>query len=246
MAHDPGDLVMTAVREVLGARLDAFVHYGSSVTGDLLPGYSDLDVLIGLNEPITLADTLALQHAIEVIALEPFGYCQPTFVLGDPARPLLTPGAFQVLSGAISQERWVCGADDLRSRGEAWLVDLSRLVASDAGDWAMTTRARLRRQARLHLTRVKPSLRALLVRAGCEPVRAWAGTWQQIATWLRPVDHTLGDQVDRLLAEARARRDRPVAETALRVLSRVCTEHLHEDGSGGYLKLSPPDRCSHG
>ena len=246
MAHDPGGLVMTAVREVLGARLDAFVLYGSSASGDLLPGYSDLDVLIALNEPITLADTLALQHAVEAIALEPYSYCQPTFVLGEPVRPLLSPGTFQVLTGAISQERWVCRADDLRARSEAWLDDLPRLVTSDAGDWAMTTRALLRRQARLHLTRVKPSLRALLVRAGCEPVRAWAGTWQQIATWLTPVDEALADQVDRLLQEARARRDRPVAEMALRVLSRVCTEHLPEDGSGGYLKLSSPDRHSHG
>lgn len=55
---------------------------------------------------------------------------------------------------------------------------------------------------------------------------------------LEAVDQTLQAQVDALLTEVRAGRDLSVAETALRVLARVCVKHPNKDGSGSYLILS--------
>jgi hypothetical protein len=77
VAQDPAELVLSAAREVLGSRLDTFVKYGSSATGELLlrsPTWTSS--LEDFGSPIALADTLALQNAIAAIDPEPYHYFQ--------------------------------------------------------------------------------------------------------------------------------------------------------------------------
>ena len=219
----------SAVSEVLGSRLAGLVVYGSAVTGDILPGYSDFDFLVAVIRPVTLDDALALEAATGHLDIAPFTYLQPTFTGRDAGDAVLVPGGFAVIVGEEPRSRLILHAEQLRSGGEEWLARLPVLLARDAADWSFTTSASRARQARLHLTRVKPSLRALLVRHGCDPRHAWTTTWAEIEERLAAVDPAGAGLLADVLASARARDDRAVAVSALRLLGRICVGDLDHD-----------------
>jgi hypothetical protein len=217
---------VTAARTVLGPRLHSVIAYGSCVTGDVLPGYSDFDCLIVAGGPVTLADVLDLQQALGAADPEPFSYYQPTFVRGALRRASLVPGSFAALTGGEPPAAWVCRPGDLAASGERWLADLPAILAGDAADWSLATASQIARRARLHLTRVKPTLRALLTRAGADPARAWTATWADLEHRITALDGDLGGLVSALLRRARDHQDDELAVTALRLLARVCERHL--------------------
>jgi hypothetical protein len=87
-------IVSDAFASVLGPRLRALVAYGSVVVGDLIPGFSDLDLYVVMRESLRLDESIDLQRALPELPM--FGYLQPSFhPVGDP-RPFLIPEAFVV------------------------------------------------------------------------------------------------------------------------------------------------------
>jgi hypothetical protein len=226
ISRTPRGALVQAVRSVLGGRVVSLVAYGSGATGDVLPGYSDFDCMIVVSAPVGLPEILDLQRAVGQVGLAPFSYYQPTFFLGRPRRAVLVPRSYVVLAGEPPGRDWLYGPAELRENGEKWLAGLPGVLSSDAADFALATAPHLPRQARRELTRVKPSLRALLVRAGTEPVQAWTTTWADLQQGITALDARLGDLLAALLDEVRARHDREVAAAALRLLAAVCTQHL--------------------
>jgi Nucleotidyltransferase domain len=222
-----GERLVRACGDVFASRLVSVVAYGSSVTGDVLPGYSDFDCLIALTAPVPLADLLALQARLGPAEVTPFSYLQPTFVVvGQAPRPVLVPGSFAVLGGLEPSPAWVCGPADLVASGERWLAGLPAVTATDAADWSLATPAHYGRRARLHLTRIKPTVRALLTRSGAEPVPTWAASWDRLAGDLTSVHAEAGGLLGAVLGAARGRSDRDVALSALEFLNHVCAAQL--------------------
>ncbi len=226
-----------AAGDVLGPRLGAIAVYGSAVDGEILAGYSDFDCLVTVNAPVTLADALALEEVIGQADIAPFTYYQPTFVVATSPRALLVPSAYAVLPGDELGPDWILSDDDLRTSGDEWLRRLSALLAKDAVDWSMTTPASRSRRARLHLTRVKPSLRALLVREGHEPTPTWTATWSDLRDGLAAVDVLAADRLNHLLGAVRSNDDRTVAVASLELLARICVRHL--DAPRGEFMVVP-------
>lgn len=151
---------------------------------------------------------------------EPFSYVQPTFVSEGHEAHRLVPGAYVDLLGSLGDE-WLHDNVSLRESGEALLGGLPDLLTAHVADFSLTTGQTRSRRARLLLTGVKPSLRALLAREA-EPLVAWRSSWGQLVRRLVVTDPELGVAVERLLGEARVRVDREVAREALRVLGMIC------------------------
>ncbi len=222
-----------AASEVLGSRLVSLVAYGSAVSGDILPRYSDFDFAVAVSGPVTLDDALALERATGQLDIAPFTYCQPRLVGRSATNAVFVPSTFAVILGEAPPAAWIFDGGQLRTSGEEWLAGLPASLAQDATDWSFTTSTSRARRARLHLTRVKPSLRALLVRHGCDPVTAWTATWDELSRRLTEVDARAAEQLSVLLEAARAGDDRTVAIAALTLVGRVCVHHLGA-GSPGF------------
>ncbi|MDQ3640962.1 MAG: hypothetical protein M3450_05710 [Actinomycetota bacterium] len=234
-----------AASDVLGPRLLSFVAYGSAVTGDILPGYSDFDVAMAVRGLITLHDALSLEAVTGELDIAPFNYCQPKFLDVTAADAVLVPKTFVVVVGHDPPPAWIFSAPQLRTSGEQWLAGLPAVLAHDAADWSFTTSASRPRQARLHLTRVKPSLRALLVHHGCDPVTTWSATWAQLGKRLAEVDAQAAGQLGDLLASSQARDDRAVAVAALRLTDRICLHHPEAITSASTgVSANPPERTT--
>ena len=225
-----------ATRGVLERRLASVVVYGSAADGDILAGYSDFDCLLAVRAPVTLGDALAIETTMGGADIAPFTYYQPTFVATDSARGLLVPNAFVVISGDEPDPAWVLTDEDMRASADKWLQQLPVLLAKDAVDWSMTTPSTRPRRARLHLTRVKPSLRALLVREGYDPSSAWAATWSDLLDGLATMDVRAVDRVTLLLAAASRHDDRTIAIACLKLLDTICANHL--DAGPGDLRVA--------
>ena len=214
--------VVWAYRGALGPRLSALAVYGSAVTGDLLPGFSDLDLLVVLEEPLTLEDALALQRRMP--ELPGIAYVQPTYRLATEAEPHLVPNAFRTLTGTLP-DGFVHDEATLRAAGEETLAGLPALLDQDACDWTGAVGEKRPRHVRLLTTRLKPAVRATLVRLGEAPLDAWRLHWDDLAQrWRRhdePRAEDLGDVLIRLRASPRD--DRACGEALLRVLASIAS-----------------------
>ncbi|MGH2599167.1 MAG: hypothetical protein ACRDJ9_07245 [Dehalococcoidia bacterium] len=172
-------------RDVLGSRLAALVAYGSAVTGDFIAGFSDFDFVAFVASGLEIADCLELQRRLASVDPYPFAYLQmhEPVDLSDEAgrRPILTPGSFRAVYGAVSDERFLHDENSLRAAGRAWLADLPRLIRQDTRDWAVAVGGARTRLLRLLMTRLKPALRGLLVEQGEPVLQTWAAPYAALA-----------------------------------------------------------------
>jgi len=217
------------VAGALDDRLCSFIVYGSAATGDILPRYSDLDLLILLRGQVTFDDAMDLHSQVVGLDLAPYAYVQPTFVLEAKVSPLLVAGTFVVLSGSDPPLGAIQSEDDLRRNGTKWLAELPSLVSRDAGDWALAA-VDVHRRARLALTRLKPAIRALLVREGGTPGDVWAMTWDAMLSRVADVDDQVHHQTSEAIAAARsaARGPDDVGTSAMLALRRICDLQTNE------------------
>lgn len=174
----------SALRAVLGERLEGAVVYGSAVTGDFIPGFSDVDLAVFAHGALRLDDTRALQEQADALAALAGGRLQLGHwvdVDRDAPRPLFVPGAFMALCGPDLQPGWMHSEESLRAAGQAWLAELPGLVRRDAADWAVASGAARRRMVRLLATRLKPAIRAALTEQGHPVLSVWASPWNALA-----------------------------------------------------------------
>ncbi|MGZ4150679.1 MAG: nucleotidyltransferase domain-containing protein [Actinomycetota bacterium] len=212
--------VVWAFRGALGPRLGGLAVHGSAVTGDLIPGFSDLDLLVVLDEPLSLEDALALQRRMP--ELPQIAYVQPSYRPASEPVPHLVPGAHRVLTGSVPAG-FVHDDATLRAVGEEALTELPSLLDQDMRDWTGAVGEKRGRHVRLLSTRLKPAVRATLVRLGEPPLEAWRLHWDDLAQrWRRhdePRAEDLGDVLIRLRASPRD--DRTCGEALLRLLASI-------------------------
>jgi hypothetical protein len=214
--------VVWAFRGALGPRLMALAVYGSAVTGDLLPGFSDLDLLVVLDEPLGLEDALALQRRMP--ELPGVAYVQPTYRLPSEPSPLLVPNAFRTLTGALP-DGFVHDETSLRAASADALAELPALLGRDARDWTGAVGEKRARHVRLLTTRLKPAVRATLVRLGEPPLDAWRLHWDDLAQRWRRHDEPRAEELADVLTRLRAspRDDRACGEALLRLLASIAS-----------------------
>jgi predicted nucleotidyltransferase len=191
--------IADVVQRGFGDRVVFAAVHGSAATGDVLPGLSDLDVAIVLDDLPSVADAVAMHHRMKHVSIEPCSYVQPAYFEVGAVHPLLVRGAYVVLLGEVPAG-FEQQDDDLRRNGEEWLAKLPDLVRADAQAWSLANGISTARFARLLATRLKPALRALLVRAGADPQVAWSLRWDDLAAAL---DDPIATGVRRFLDIAR-------------------------------------------
>jgi hypothetical protein len=175
--------------------------YGSAVSGDAIPGLSDLDLFVVLTDELTLADAIALQRVMP----EPTGiaYLQPKFVSASAVKPYLIPGGYRVLAGEMPpgvevDENGLCASSDGALRA------LPALVADDTRAWVGAIREKRLRHVRLLTTRLKPAVRATLVQAGEPPLSTWRAPWDALVRAWRDHDARRADELAEAIALLRA------------------------------------------
>jgi hypothetical protein len=206
--------------DVLGKRLFALAAYGSVVTGDFIAGFSDLDLLVVVRDELTVDDAITLQQRMP----EPPGvaYVQPSFHLMDHPVPHLVPAAFHTLLGELP-EGFVATEQTLLQSSAETLHNLPPLLVQDARDWTGAMGEKRLRHVRLMVTRLKPAVRATLVRLGEPPLEVWRMPWDALA--LRWSDHdegraaALADVLSRLRSIHRD--ERACGEAVLRLLATL-------------------------
>jgi len=198
----------------------ALVAYGSVVTGDFIEGFSDLDLVVVLPQPLTVEEAIVLQRQMpEPVAV---AYIQPTFHLRDRPVPHLVPGAFHVEHGELPSG-FVATEETLRRSSADTLRVLPTLVDDDARAWVGAIGEKRPRHVRLMVTRLKPAVRATLVRLGEPVVEVWRAPWDGLVDLWRQHRALRADELAEILEllRARTRDDRACGERVLRLLERI-------------------------
>ena len=193
------DALIDAYSGVLGPRLVGIAAHGSSVTGDFFPGVSDLDLAVILEDRLTLADSKTIARRIDALSIEPFAYVQAMYHEAANPRPSLVPGAFRLLNGAVD-EAFIHTERSLRSAATAWLEEVPALLDRDLKDWSVAV-GRRPRQFRLLLTRLKPTVRAKLVRWGQDAVVTYSRPWPKLVEHLARRESNLATKLSVLLTD---------------------------------------------
>jgi hypothetical protein len=193
-------LVVTAFRDVLGARVTGVVVHGSAVTGHI-PGFSDFDCVVCMHGTITRDDSIELQRRLGDADISPFSYLQLSRLLDPDASERhtgLIPDAYYVADGELPQGWAFHTEDELRERGRDELRALAKRAAGRYEDWSVEGPRRGNR-LRLFMTEVKPSTRVLLVELG-EPVFAtWTRDYYQLVERLLDLDPERGAILQRIV-----------------------------------------------
>jgi predicted nucleotidyltransferase len=214
--------IVWTYRASLGDRLIALAVYGSAVTGDLIPGFSDLDVFVVLDQPLSLERSIDLQRRMpELVGI---AYLQPSYRVAAEPAPHLTPEAFRVLSGELPAG-FVYDETSLRSAGSEALDSLAPIVRQDALDWTGAVGERRARHARLMTTQLKTAVRAHLVELGEPTLEVWRMPWHDLAQRWKRHDEPRAEQLEDLLTllHAVGRDERASGEAALRLLDEVAS-----------------------
>lgn len=195
-------LVVTAFRDVLGARLTGLVVHGSAVTGHI-PGFSDFDCVPCMHGVITRDESIELQRRLGDADISPFVYLQISRLL-DPSssdhHTGLIPDAYYIAYGELPQGWAFHTEDELRERGRDELRQLAKRANGRYENWSVEGGPRRRNRLPLFMTEVKPSTHALLVELG-EPVFAtWTRDYYQLVDRLVAIDPELGAMLQRIVA----------------------------------------------
>jgi hypothetical protein len=186
----------------VGPGLDALIVYGSAADGTAIEGFSDLDFLVLLHDPLSPVQSCELQLACSRISFRPFAYLQGTTI--DRAMqptPLLVPGTFSVVYGEIPDLRIVHTEDSFGTSCREWLRQLPQIVYTDTADWAFVDPDARPRLFRRLVTRLKPSLKALMVGRGSPASVAWKLDYGELARWWYDTSSATGPALVKLVAE---------------------------------------------
>jgi len=176
--------IASALAETLGGALVAVAVHGSGVTGDAFAGLSDLDFVVVLKGVLSPTTSAEVAEALDRVSIEPYAYLQATYHDAGHPEPSIVPGAYRRLLGDSKVlHGFEHSAASLRASGERWLGSLSDLRQQDIEDWSFST-GRRPRQLRLVLTRVKPTVRAVLVVDGVQPLDAYRAPWPELVAML--------------------------------------------------------------
>jgi hypothetical protein len=177
--------LLHAFRDVLGDRLVCFVVHGSAVQGGYLVGISDLDFYVFLHGRVPVEGLLDLQDRLGDFDTGPFDYLQLSDAIDvdDPSAvaPRLIPGSYTVMQGSLPSEDFVHSHESLVLHGRRWLESAPKLVRSDIEQWSTATGPRRTWLVRLILTRLKPTLRAMLAARGEPAEEVWAEPYEELA-----------------------------------------------------------------
>jgi hypothetical protein len=201
---DVPEAVANVYRQVFGSRLVGIAVHGSAVTGDVLPGLSDIDFVVVLATRLTLPDCEAVAAQVDAVEIDPFAYVQATYRETGVPMPTLVPGGFSVQHGVI-EEGLLHTHKSLGAAAEAWMEGLPRLVEQDMKDWSVAV-GRRPRQFRLILTRLKPTVRARLTMSGDDPVATYRNPWPMLIERLRIYQPGLATDLSSLLRGLRTER----------------------------------------
>jgi len=156
-----------------------------------------------LNQRWQLREAASLHELVSKTDATPFSRIQPKFIDLTNAPPLLVEGTYAVLFGNEPPNQMILTRQQLIDTGEKWLHDLPSIIRSDAEEWSMATGPTVTRLGRLISTRLKPGVRAYLVRTGNNPPKVWAMLWDEMANMVKTSDIALGRAIDSFLAHAR-------------------------------------------
>jgi hypothetical protein len=216
-----------AFPDTLGDRLVALAAYGSSVDDSAIPNFSDFDLVAFLHGALSVSDAVAVQRCLGDLDTRPFVYLQTKFVDVDARpQPAIIPGNVRVFWGAIPDvSDYLHDDQSLRSSGQAWLRALPELVAEDKAAWSVAAgSARRQRLVRLLMTRLKPTVRAVLVEKGEPPSAVWLANWIGLASRWGKYEPEAGGILASLLVALPPRNraaELDCGEAILRLLERV-------------------------
>jgi hypothetical protein len=222
-----------AFADALGDRLVALAAYGSSVDDSAIPNFSDFDLIAFLHGALAVSDAITVQRYVGDLDTRPFVYVQSKFVDAD-ARPqqIIVPGTTRVFWGAVANfSDYLHDDQSLRRSGRAWLRALPDFVAEDKAAWSVAAgSARRQRLIRLLMTRLKPTLRAMLVEKGEPPAAAWCASWSDLASRWSTYEPEAGETLASILAvlpPPNREAELACGEAILRLLEPVGPESRH-------------------
>ena len=180
--------------------------YGSALTGDFIPGCSDIDFNLFLkrsafdpNGRLRLALGMDIHRDLFKIDPAPFQYIQcvaiPVPEAGnDTGRIHPKPGAYQLLAGELPVPE--ATADETLELASSFLAGLQPDPIDMAGRLLEHGGGRLERDIRLLTTKVWPTLFSLLALQARDPVAVWRLTKSRAIEMLPP-DKSLGSDIRR-------------------------------------------------
>lgn len=192
-----------AFSDTLGDRLVALAAYGSSVDDSAIPNFSDFDFVAFLHGALSVSDAIAVQRCLGDLDPRPFVYMQTKFVDVDARpQPTIVPGTVRFFWGAVSNlSDYLHDDQSLRSSGRAWLRALPDFVAEDKAAWSVAAgSARRQRLIRFLMTRLKPTVRAMLVEKGEPPAAVWGASWSDLASRWSTYEPEVGEALASILA----------------------------------------------
>jgi predicted nucleotidyltransferase len=193
-ANVASDLLSSILQE----RLASVAAFGSAMTGDFFPGVSDLDLLVTTTTGLMVADFLRLQQAAEATEVRPFSSIQAVYYRVTDPTPSLIPGGYAVVAGPPIPSGFLRSDLDLRESGQRWLRGHHQRYEMDLYEWSTAVGEKLPRIGRLLVTRVKPTIRALLVQRELNAAEVWLATWDELIVATQEVDKHLSGIIIKL------------------------------------------------
>jgi hypothetical protein len=178
---------------------------GSALKGGVIPGCSDIDMQLFLqnsifdetgNVPLEIA--AAIQADLSKIEPAPFQYiqCYPlpehTLAGGRNSDYILVPGTYHILTGSIPRAE--ATAEQVRARAVNYMEKMQPGALTNANHLLQHGGGRLERHVRLLCTNVWPTLYSLLVCIAHDPVEVWQLPKQE-AIALVPEKEAAGKQI---------------------------------------------------
>jgi predicted nucleotidyltransferase len=200
VANAASDILSSILQE----RLTSIAAFGSAVTGDFFPGISDLDLLVTTTTGLTVADFVRLQQAAEAMEVRPFSSIQAIYFRATDPTPSLVPGGYAHVAGPPMPSGFLRSELDLRESGQLWLQGHHQRCEMDLFEWSMAVDEKLPRIGRLLVTRIKPTVRALLARRELNAAEIWLATWDELIVATQEVDELLSQCIIKLTEALRA------------------------------------------
>ena len=158
--------------------------FGSAVKGSIIPGCSDIDLKLYLDDSVfaskwqlPLEVSIAIHRDLSRVDPSPFGYFQchalPRHLVADHpiARIGPVPGAYHVLAGELPVPE--ASADEIRADATRILVGLEPMPFDIPGDLIEHGSGRLDRTVRLLCTKVWPVMCAVAGYRADDPLVVW-------------------------------------------------------------------------
>jgi hypothetical protein len=220
--------VAEAFESVLDGRLIGLVVHGSAVTGGIIEGFSDYDFVVFTHGALTASDGIRLQFAIRDVEPAPFSYLQLSSAINvddeESPSPLFVPGAYRVVRGVVPSASLIFTNSSLTTHARHTVREVAGWFHSDIEGWATATGDRRSYMFRLLMTRLKPSVRALLIERGELPMLVWSASYFELAEMWSAHSPTEGRRFRELVESLGSADEAVLGSTAIEVLDGILAE----------------------